>query len=773
MTTPNQQRVSELLARMTLDEKLAQLGSYWVHELQQGRVFDPHKLDQKLRHGIGQITRLAGASTLEPAACARAANELQRFLLEKTRLGIPAIIHEECCCGAMVLGGTMYPQMLGLASTFQPELAREMTGAIAKQLRAIGAHQGLAPVLDVARDPRWGRCEETFGEDPILASHFGMAYIQGLQGEGLANGVMATGKHFIGHSQSQGGLNCGPSHVGMNELFDVYLPPFQAAIRDAGLASIMNAYPQLDGEVVAASRRILTHLLRERLGFEGLIVADYEAINMIHNYHRAAADKVTAARLALEAGIEVELPTISCYGDPLRAALATGEVSLEWVDQAVCRHLEKKFELGLFDNPYVDEGRVLEVYDTLQQRGLAYEIACQSMVLLKNDGVLPLDRAVGTLAVIGPNAADPRSLLGDYSYAAMNEYMTQIQPEGSSFIDADPEEQAANEVRVVSVLEGIQAAVSAQTRVVYARGCDYLGEDRSGFEAAVQAAQQADAVVLVLGDRAGLTPNCTAGETRDSASLTLPGVQEELARAVIASGKPVAVVLVNSRPLAIPWLSEHAGAILVAWLPGEEGGAAVAATLFGENNPGGKLAMTFPRSVGQVPVFYSYKPSGMYSNWYTDYVSEKVTPLYPFGHGLSYTTFEYQNLGLDKDQARPGERVMISLQVGNCGAVGGDEVVQLYVCDEYASLPRPVKELKGYARVHLEPCETKTVTFELPVDMLAFYDQELNLVLEPGRIRVMVGSSAEDIRLESAFEIVGKGKSGVAERIFACPTVVT
>ena len=357
-------KIQELVNQMTLDEKLAQIGSYWMYELQTKGELDQLKVATKLKDGIGQIARVAGATTLDPVSAAKTANGLQKFLVEQTRLGIPAILHEECCCGAMVLGGTVYPQVLGLAATFQPELAEAMTTAIRKQLRAIGARQALAPVLDIARDARWGRVEETFGEDPTLASHFGVSFIKGLQGENLAEGVMATGKHFVGHSLSQGGLNCAPVHMGMRDVYDVYLAPFQAAIRDAAIASIMNAYPELDGEVVAASRRILTGLLREELGFDGLVVADYEAIIMIHNYQYAAADESTAACLALEAGIDVELPSIVCYGDPLKAALEAGDISLETIDLSVRRHLQKKFELGLFENPYVDEGRVLEVFET-------------------------------------------------------------------------------------------------------------------------------------------------------------------------------------------------------------------------------------------------------------------------------------------------------------------------------------------------------------------------------------------------------------------------
>ena len=765
------QRAADLLSQMTLDEKIAQLGSYWMHDLQTRGALDPEILSEKLCDGIGQITRVAGASTLDPVGAARAANAIQKFLLEQTRLSIPAIVHEECCSGAMILGGTTFPQIIGLASAFQPELAEAMTAAIRKQLRAIGAHQGLAPVLDISRDPRWGRVEETFGEDPTLVANYGVAYIRGLQGESLRDGIMATGKHFVGHSLSQGGLNCAPVQAGMRDIYDICLAPFQAAIRDGKLASIMNAYPELDGEVVAASRRILTDILRGELGFEGIVVSDYEAVLMLHTFHNAAADKSTAARMALEAGIDVELPTVACYGEALKSALEAGDLNLETIDHSVARHLQKKIELGLFEDPYVDEGRVLEVFETPENRDLAQEIARRSMVLLKNDGLLPLKKSIGTLAVIGPNADDGRNQLGDYSYTAAAELMMFAPFKNSSFADATPETFAPHQVRVTTVLDGIKSAVEPGTRVVYARGCDALSEDRSGFEEAVNAARLADAVILVLGDRSGLVPSCTTGETRDSADLRLPGVQEELAREVIATGKPVAVVLVNGRPFAMPWLAAHANAILEAWLPGEEGGAAVADVLFGDFNPGGKLPLTFPRSVGQIPIFYDHKPSGMKSNWYVDYVGEKVTPLYPFGHGLSYTSFEYSDLSIKQNQVRSGERVEVSLRVGNVGNVAGEEIVQLYICDAYASLPRPVKQLKGYVRLSLNPGETKTITFHLPVNQLAFYDAGLKLILEPGLINVMLGSSSEDIRLRGKFEIAGE-TTIIQDRVFACPVHV-
>jgi len=764
--------VNELIAQMTLDEKLAQMGSCWMFDLQTDGALDGEKVARWLRYGLGQITRVAGSSALDPVGAAKAGNRLQKYLVENTRLRIPAILHEECCAGAMVSGGTIFPQMLGIASTFQPELAEAMTTVIRKQLLAIGSRQGLAPVLDVGRDPRWGRIEETFGEDPTLVSHFGMAYIRGLQSDDLAKGVLATGKHFVGHSLSQGGLNCAPVHVGMRELYDVALAPFQAAIRDAKLASVMNAYPELDGEVVAASRRILTELLRGELGFDGLMVSDYEAIAMLQTFHKVARDSAEAGVMALRAGIDVELPVTMGYGEPLRRALEAGEISLELVDTAVGRHLQAKFKLGLFEDPYVDEGKVMEVFETPEQRALGRELAVKSMVLLQNDGLLPLPKSIRTIAVIGPNADEKRNLLADYSYPAMRQLMQRKSPENAFYNGMDAGTLTTGDVKVTTVLEAIRAAVGAETRVLYARGCDYFDPDRSGFEEAVGAANQADAVVMVLGDRAGLTPDCTCGETRDCADLKLPGVQQDLVRALAASGKPLAAVLITGRPYALHRLAESANAILEAWLPGEEGGPAIADVLFGDANPGGKLPVTFPRSAGQLPIFYNAKLAGTSSHWYGDYVSEKVTPLYPFGHGLSYTSFTYNDLEIRPKRATAGETVDISLKVQNVGKVTGDEVVQLYIRDEYASTPRPVKELKGYRRLALEPGEMRTITFHLPVDQLAFYDNDLKLVLEPGKVDIMLGSSSQDIRLCGEIEVCGEKKMAVAERVFVCPVSV-
>ena len=765
-------RVNDLLQQMTLKEKVSQLGGYWFYELQTKGELDTEKVSAKLKFGIGQITRIAGAGNLTPRQAAKVYNTIQKFLKHETRLGIPAINHEECCSGLMGREATIFPQMIGLASTFQPELAHQMTDQIRQQMLAMGARQGLAPVLDIGRDPRWGRIEETFGEDPLLVSQFGKSYIQGLQGEDPRQGVMATGKHFIAHSFSQGGLNCAPVQLGERDLWDVYIAPFQAAIRDAGLMSIMNAYPELDGEVVAASKRILTNLLRDTLGFDGVVVSDYEAVAMIHHYHNSSPNRSDAAVRALSAGIDVELPSFDCYIPGLEEALEAGEISLETIDLSVERHLIKKFELGLFDDPYVDEDAVDLAFETPANRELAKHIARQSLVLLKNDGTLPLGNAVNKIALIGPHANNSRCMSGDYSYAAVLELMHQDQPKDSGYVGATQAALEEKQVRVPTILEKFREALPDTVLLRHAKGCDVASKDKSGFDEAVELAKDADAAVVVLGHISGLGYNCTTGEFRDSTDLGLPGVQGDLLQALLETGTPVVLVLINGRPISIPDQVETVNALLEAWVPGEEGADAIVRAIMGEFCPGGKLPVTIPRSAGQVPLFYNHKPSGMRSNIYGDYTNQSVKPLFPFGHGLSYTKFSYDNLIIDRQQAEKDETVRVSLELTNIGKVAGDEVVQLYTSDEYALFPRPVKELRGFARLHLQPGEKKTVAFDLPVNMLAYYGEGLKLTLEPGTIGIQIGSSSEDIRLRTKFEIVGDGISLINDRVFDCPVSI-
>ena len=741
---PLEARVDDLLARMTAEEKVAQLGSAWVFELARGDAVEDERFSSLCRHGLGQITRISGASTLTAGEAARLANRLQRRLVEGTRLGIPAIVHEEICSGVMARGSTVFPQAIGVASTFEPGLNAAIADAVRVQMRKAGAHQGLSPVLDVVRDPRWGRTEETYGEDPYLVARMGTAFVHGLQGPDLAEGVVATGKHFVGYGASEGGMNWAPVHLPDRELREVFLHPFEAAVA-GGLRSVMNGYHELDGVPCAANRRLLDGVLRESWGFEGIVVSDYFSVDQLAAYHRVARSKREAAVAALRAGIDVELPSSDCFAGPLLAAIAAGETDGAALDEAVRRVLRLKLELGLFERPYVDEDEALAAIDTAAHRLLAARVARKSLVLLRNDGVLPLGPAPGAVAVVGPNAHDVRHLLGDYAYPAHIEALVELRAGDSPFDVPVPDDFEAGDAAVegVSILDALRARYGDAVR--YARGCPVAGDDRSGLAEAVELAAAADVVVLVVGDKAGLTPSCTSGEGRDRSSLELPGVQEELARAVLATGTPVVTVLVAGRPCGSEELHRRSAAVLLAWLPGQEGGTAVADALGGAANPGGKLPISFPRSAGQLPVFYGHKLSGGRSHWHGDYVDGPTTPLYPFGHGLSYTAFTLGDPVLLTPRASRRDAVAVTVPVANAGERPGEEVVQVYVRALHASVTRPALELKGFVRVPLEPGASASVRFELPVAQLGFYDGDLRYVVEAGEIEVLVGTSSADL----------------------------
>jgi beta-glucosidase len=772
---PIPERVEDLLDRMTLDEKIAQLGSAWVYELLDDSVFAPEKARALMAHGIGQITRIGGASSVRPADSARLANTIQRFLIEQTRLGIPAIVHEEACSGYMARSATCFPQIIGLASTWEPDLAEAMGAVIRTQMQAVGAHQALAPMLDVTREPRWGRVEETFGEDTYLVACAGSAFVRGLQTDNLGRGVLATGKHFVAYGASEGGLNWAPAHVPERELREVFLAPFEAAIKTAGLASIMPAYHEIDGVPCSASRWLLTELLRGEMGFDGLVVSDYFAVHMLDEYHHTAATKGEAARLALESCIDIELPSTDYYGAPLRAAVECGAVSIALIDEVVGRVLTMKFRLGLFERPFVVPEQAAEVFDTPAQRQLAREIACKSIVLLKNENnLLPLRKDIGSIAVIGPNADNVRHQMGDYSYPSHIETLLEMIEQPGQLPQALPGkiELADIGVEMVSVLAGITRMVGPATTIRYAKGCDVMGESQDGFAEAVAAASAAELAIVVVGDKAGLTYSSSSGESRDRAELGLPGVQEQLVRAIAATGTPTVVVLMNGRPLTIPWIAEHIPAILEVWLPGEEGGNAVADVLFGEVSPGGKLPISFPRAIGQLPVYYNHKPSGGRSHWKGDYVEMSTKPLFPFGYGLSYTSFAFANLQIDRQAAAANEQVAISITITNTGSRAGDEVVQLYIHQAHTSVTRPVQELKGFQRIVLAPGETRTITFQLDIRQLGFYNQAMAYVVEPGTVEVMIGSSSQDIRARGAFTIAGATTDIGRDKVFFSTTTV-
>jgi beta-glucosidase len=765
---PVGERVADLVARMTREEKLAQLGSAWAFSLIEGGRYSAERARTVLRHGLGHVTRVAGATSLKAAQVARATNEIQRFLVTETRLGIPAIVHEEVCSGLMAREATIFPQAIGVASTWEPELNRRLADAVREQMRAMGSHQGLSPVLDVVRDPRWGRTEETYGEDPYLVARMGAAFIRGLQGASPAEGVIATAKHFVGYGASEGGLNWAPAHLPPRLLREVYLYPFEVAVREAGLQSLMAGYHELDGIPCHANRELLNDVLRVEWGFEGTVVSDYFAVDQLHSYHRFAADKGQAAALALDAGVDVELPATDGYAGALAGALDTGEVDERDLDEAVSRVLRHKFELGLFENPYVDEAAVMVAVNAERHQEVALEIARRSLVLLKNDGILPLRPGAGTVALIGPNADTARHLLGDYSFPAHIESLAEARERqgllGQMMTIPDDLEIEGSTDHLSTVRDELAARLGNALR--HARGCDVIDTSKAGFDEAVAAATAADVAVLVLGDRSGLTLRATTGESRDRSSLELPGVQEDLVRAVVATGTPVVAVLVAGRPVGGDFLHERCAAVLQAWLPGQTGAQAIAEILVGEVNPSGKLPISYPRTVGQIPVFYGHKVSGGRSHWHGDYVDSPVSPRYCFGHGLGYAPFVIEQATLDRTEVTSGGSVAVEVTVANTGDRAGEEVVQLYIRDPQAAVTRPVLELKAFARVSAGPGQRTAVRFHVPTGQLGFYDRDMNYTVETGHIEVYVGFSSDAHTLAGTFTITDDGHRPKVQKVY-------
>ncbi|MFN8620142.1 MAG: glycoside hydrolase family 3 N-terminal domain-containing protein [Chloroflexota bacterium] len=758
------ERLDDLLARMTLDEKLAQLGSFWAFEVLTDLALDEAKLLELAADGIGHVTRIVGSTNLGPRDGALLANAIQRHLVERTRLGIPAMVHEESLHGVMGADRTCYPQSIGLAATWDPELVERVAARIGRELRAGGAHQTLAPVIDISRDPRWGRFEETYGEDPVLAARMGVAYVRGIQGpdDGRGpDGVLATGKHMVGHGIPEGGLNHAPAHLGDRELRDRFLLPFEAAVKAGHIRSMMHAYDDLDGVPCVASKELLTSILREEWGFDGPVVSDYMGIELLERSHRMVPDQRAAARLALEAGVDSDLPTTVAYGAPLRAAIEAGEVGMDLVDRSVRRILREKLTLGLFEQPYVDpDAPELAPGAREADRGLALEAARRSLVLLKNDGVLPLE-APRAIAVIGPSADSARNLVGDYAHVVHLESLLENRTRGHFSVTTDPGHFSVDGLLDgrATVLDGIRARAGAGSVVRFAPGCGLMdGDDpavAAGIAAAADAARGADIAIVVVGERSGLTDDCQSGEARDRLTLGLPGRQSELVAAVVATGTPVVLVLVSGRPLAIVPEAASCAAVLHAWVPGDEGPRAIAEVLFGDESPGGRLPVTVPWSVGQVPIHYAHKPSGGRSNWKGDYVDGPHKPLFPFGFGLGYTTFSQGALGVARPAVAAGGEVVASLEVTNTGERDGDEVVQLYCHDVEASVTRPVLQLCGFARVAVRAGATRRVTFRVPADAFAFTGVDGRLTLEPGAIELMVGRSAADITSRVTVEIEG------------------
>lgn len=754
-SAPVDARVADLLSRMTLEEKAGQLLCPMGWEMYVKNPDGSIVLSEQFRAQNGgsmpvgsywavlradpwtQKTLITG---LSPAQSAEALNKMQQYAVDSTRLGIPILFAEELPHGHMAIGTTVFPTGLGQAATWNRDLIRRAGAAVGEEAALQGASIGYGPVLDVARDPRWSRMEETFGEDPYLTGEMGTAYMVGMQNHGNpdARPIFSTLKHFAAYGIPEAGRNGDRAVIGQNQLFSELLPPFKKAV-EAGAGTIMTSYNLIDGTPSTANRFLLTDVLRDRWGFNGFVYSDLFSIDGIAGH--IAPDRMTAGALALNAGVDMDLGAAS-YGAKTLEALGKGLITEAEIDSAVSRVLRMKFLAGLFDNPYVDPEKATAGVRTAAHRDLALEVARQSITLLKNDSLLPLSPSIKRIAVIGPNADTQYNQLGDYTA-----------PQDSAYI--------------TTVLEGIRAAVSPSTEVIYEKGCAVRDTSSSTIARAVEAARSADAVVLVVGGSSArdfrtkyiATGAATAddsasqtlldmdcGEGYDRATLSLLGHQPRLMQEVIATGRPVVVVYIQGRPLDMNYAAEHAGALLAAWYPGAEGGRAVADVIFGRHNPSGRLPVTIPRSEGQIPIYYS-------KGTQRDYMDTPATPLYPFGHGLSYTTFSYSDLKISEPKVDSDTIVTVSCRVTNTGSLQGAEVVQLYLRDVLASVSQPPILLKGFSRIELQPGETATVTFPLTADELAIYDASLRRVVEPGDFNVMVGSSSADLPLRASFKI--------------------
>jgi len=744
---PIDRRVEDLLQRMTLEEKVGQMNMPCVYEGELGadvpakmngvRKFAEGTAEKGIGPGGGFFT-LANTILHEgPTQQAKFFNELQRIAVEKTRLSIPLLETEEGTHGLMCSGGTIFPEGLALGSTWNPELIRRIYTAAAKEARAVGIHQLFTLVVEPNRDPRLGRNQEGYSEDPYLISRFAEAIVEGIQGDNpaAADKAVAGLCHYPGQSQPVGGLERGAMEVSERMLREVFLPSWVAGIKKRGALGVMATYPAIDEIPAHASEFVLTRILRQELGFEGLVLSEGGGLGTI-DYEGLADNPKDAARLALQAGLDVGISYEQPFLQPLVEGVREGRIPMQLIDRAVRRILKQKFRLGLFDKPYVDEAKAANTDHLAVHKAISLEAAREGVVLLKNEGnLLPLKKDLGSIAVIGPNADNARNQLGDYT---------------SKTVLQD----------IVTVLEGIKAKVGPSTKVTYVKGCDVIGTDTDEIAQAAAAARQAQAAVVVIGENEWQAPGRkgTNGEGYDCATLELTGRQEELVKAVVDTGTPTVVVLIAGRPLAIRWTAEHVPAIVEPWMCGQEGGHAVADVLFGDYNPSGRLPITVPRHAGQLPVYYNQKRSRAYwveKGWGRPYVDMNPLPLFPFGFGLSYTNYEYSNLRLDRTTIPTGGEVEVSVDVKNTGTRAGVDVVQLYLQDVISSVSTPVQELKGFERVSLAPGETRTVKFKLNSEHLSLLNRHLERVVEPGTFEVRIGASSAHIRLKTTFEVTG------------------
>ena len=800
-------RVEDLLSRMTLEEKAAQLcGDLPAGFMKDGRV-SLELLRERFPHGHGRFTQYSLAGIVDPVQIAEISNALQRYFVEETRLGIPVALQSENLCGYPGAEGTLFPAQINLGCTWEPELAEEMAAIIGQESRAVGINSAMSPVIDVSRDPRWGRTYETYGEDPYLISQMGIHYIRGMQGE-KKDGPACIAKHFLGYAESQGGLNCAVSRINDRELYEVFATPFEAAAKEADVSGMMANYGEIDGQCVGANKKIARTLLRDTMGFRGMLTSDGAGIMKMYTYFHIARTYKEAGLLAKKGGLDTEIPVGGAFRQ-LPDYVRSGELDEALLDESVRRILTIKFEYGLFEHPYVDVDNVKTAMTNAHKAEVSRKIAEESVVLLKNDGLLPLKKGM-KLAVIGPHADNMRYPISGYTYPAYIEMIKAgVEDDGNvtfngiadeaakdkqgnkpkkgtnnmfaSFMALYNEEDRRKLDDLPSLLRkmgsrSLKDVLEDRFEVTYAQGCDIIREDDSGFAEAVRAAKESDAVILALGGNCGWV-NVTGGEGKDRSSLGLPGVQQQLLEAVCAAGKPVALVLYGPGVFALPWARDHVSAMVQAFMPGAEAGRVIADVLDGTVNPGGHMPFTVPHHIGQLPIVYNHRVGSGYSSGSDEtasaifsggYVDATDKPLFPFGHGLSYTTFEVGPMSLSSDELPTDGQIDVGCTVKNTGERDGDQVLQLYYHFSGAHVIRPNMQLVAFRRVHLKAGESKKIVFHLEAAGLGYYNEDMVFGVEPGPAELKLGVSAMDIADERAIRLTGRPVDLMGRRSYTC-----
>lgn len=808
-------RVEDLIQRMTLKEKIAQLHGMVNH----GNIDPIKNAKENFQFGVGTLSFLNSSQTGNTAKDMEVLHNLQRFFVEETRLGIPTLIHNEGIAGAQIPGATTFPQSMNLASTWEPELAKKMGEVVRKQLMAFGIKAVHSPLFDLGRDPRWGRIGETYGEDPYLVSRMGTEYVKGVQGN---KEVMAVAKHFVGYGNTEGGRNGGEQQIGDRKLFDTYCFPFEAAINEGQVMGIMNSYGIVNEQAVSTSKWLLSDILREKLGFKGLVVADYGSVSHAHARYRVTKTQNEIGALALKAGMDVEQPSNTTY-KYLEEAVQSGELEIEFINRSVRRVLETKFTLGLFESPY-QQGDFNKEISKKEYHDLSQEIAEKSIVLVKNtENILPLTKdKTKKIAVIGPAADSKINFFGGYSSVGtaetatrdfdgsendnflkvaydtvITEHKDMLQSRGIIFDQKPTPEQKEMIMAMLKKNRSVSNKVYESTEdfvekyypncltvkeyleneygtenILYAKGCEIRADIENGIDEVKQVIEQADIVIAMLGGKESMrATDATSGENKDNSNITLEKNQLKMMEEVFKSNKPVVSVIVDGRPLATPVISDKSQAVLYSFLPGQFGAQAIGNILTGKRNPSGKLPVTVVKDSGQIPMYYNRLPFFVDINEWAEYIAKDMNkPLYPFGFGLSYTTYEYSNLVFDKEVSTEGS-LELSFTIQNTGKCKGEEIAQIYIRDCISSVARPSKQLVGFAKVSLEPNEIKEVIVYIDVKQLAFHNENMEQVIEPGEMEVLIGKSSEDILLHDSFEIVGEERT-VSRKAFSSKVTV-